>query len=61
MTQAEIDREVSVATGESRGTIRRLGFSLLLPDDALFDDDIQTAPLQIVDWDEQDNIRRRAA
>ena len=39
MTQAELDREVSSATGESRDTIRRQGFSILpLPDDSFEDE-----------------------
>jgi len=29
MTQADLEREVSRATGESRGTVRRRGFSVL--------------------------------
>ena len=31
MTQAELDREISRTTGESVGTIRNLGFSLVEP------------------------------
>ena len=42
MTQAELDREISRATGESVGTIRNLGFSLVEPPDL--------EPLT-VDWD----------
>ena len=45
MTQAELDRELSRVTGESVGTIRNLGFSLVeMPD---------PEPLT-VDWDELD-------
>jgi hypothetical protein len=42
MTQAELEREISRATGESVGTIRSLGFSLIEPPDL--------EPLT-VDWD----------
>ena len=61
MSQAELDREVSRATGESVGTIRRQGFSILpLPDDA-FDDEPDVSTIRMIDWDEQDAIHRRAA
>ena len=61
MTQAELDREVSRATGESLGVIRRQGFSMLpLPDDS-FDDEPDVSTIRIIDWDEQDAIRRYAA
>ena len=61
MSQAELDREVSHATGESVGTIRRRGFSMLpLPDDA-FDDEPDVSIIRLIDWDEQDAIHRRAA
>ena len=43
MTQAELDREISHATGESIDTIRNLGFSLVEPP--------EPEPLT-VDWDE---------
>ncbi len=42
MTQAELDREISRTTGESVGTIRNLGFSLIETPDP--------EPLT-VDWD----------
>ena len=61
MTQAELDREVSRATGESRDTIRRQGFSILpLPDD-FTDDEPDVSTIRMIDWDEQDAIHRRAA
>ena len=61
MSQAELDREVSRATGESVGTIRRQGFSILpLPDDFV-DDEPEASTIRTIDWDEQDAIRRRAA
>ena len=61
MTQADLDREVSRATGESVGTIRRQGFSMLpLPDDYV-DDEPDVSTIRIIDWDEQDATHRRAA
>ena len=61
MTQTELDREVSRATGESRDTIRRQGFSILpLPDDFV-DDEPDVSTIRMIDWDEQDAIHRRAA
>ena len=61
MTQADLNREVSRATGESVGTIRRQGFSILpLPDDDV-DDEPDVSTIRMIDWDEQDAIHRRAA
>jgi hypothetical protein len=61
MTQSDLDREVSRATGETLGTVRRHGFSLLpLPDDC-GDDEPHVLPLRIVDWDAVDQRRRHAA
>ncbi len=44
MTQAELNREVAKATGETVTTIRQLGFSELTPE--LEDDNVQ-----VIDWD----------
>lgn len=61
MSQAELNREVSRATGDSMGTIRRQGFSIMpLPDDYV-DDEPEASIIRIIDWDEQDAIHRRAA
>ena len=61
MTQAELDRAVSRATGDSRDTIRRQGFSILpLPDDFV-DDEPDVSTIRMIDGDEQDAIHRRAA
>lgn len=57
MTQAELDRAVARATGDSVATVRRLGFQLenLFPDD--FDDlevdeeHLDEGPL-VFDWDD---------
>lgn len=56
MTQAELDRAVARATGDSVATVRRLGFQLedMFPDD--FDDleideeSLDEGPL-VFDWD----------
>lgn len=61
MSQAELDREVSRATGESVGTIRRQGFSVLPMPGEPFDDEPEVSTIRIIDWDEQDAIHRRAA
>lgn len=50
MTQAQIDRAVARATGESLNTIRTLGFSLSHESTPCHDPD-PLAPPQIVDWD----------
>ena len=42
MTQAEMERELSVVTGESLGTIRHRGFQLVEP---------PVSYPRIVDWD----------
>ncbi len=49
MTQAELEREVAGATGESISTIRSMGFSLETPSDSCEPEPI-TAP-NIMDWD----------
>ena len=61
MTQAELDREVSRATGDSMGTIHRQGFSILPLPDYFADDEPDVSTIRIIDWDEQDAIHRRAA
>ena len=61
MTQADLEREVSRATGESRGTIRRHGFGILPLDDQLREEEFPEARPQMIDWDEQEAIHRRAA
>jgi hypothetical protein len=51
MNQAKIDRAVAAATGESRRTIQRLGFSLADPLEPQFDSE----PADVVtflDWDQ---------
>jgi len=55
MTQAELNRAVADATGESVGTIAGMGFSLANPFDANYDrepfetfDDVES---KCIDWD----------
>ena len=48
MTQAELDREVSQATGETMSEVRRRGFSLI---------EIPDRRPQVIDWDLLDQQR----
>jgi hypothetical protein len=60
MTQAELEREVAGATGESISTIRSMGFSLENPGD-LSEPEPIAAP-NVIDWDDHHSIelpRRR--
>lgn len=61
MTQADLEREVCRATGETRGKIRRHGFSVLPLDDQRREEEFPEAGPQLIDWDEQEAIHRRAA
>ena len=61
MKQAELERAISRATGESRNTIRRQGFSILPLPGEYVDEEPDILPVRIVDWDEQDALRRTAA
>jgi hypothetical protein len=56
MTQSQLNRAVARATGESRSTVCRMGFSVLTDESLEADRD----PL-VVDWDEFDAERSRAA
>ncbi|HEX5105880.1 MAG TPA: hypothetical protein VFV87_18810 [Pirellulaceae bacterium] len=52
MTQQQLDREVASKLGESVGTIRRHGFSLVTPL-TIFDPDAEElAQPQVLDWDQ---------
>ena len=61
MTQSEVDRQVARVTGESMRTVRRHGFSILPVPLGQYDEEPEVATIRMVDWDEQDLIRRRAA
>jgi hypothetical protein len=50
MTQAQLDRQVAVATGESRRMIGSLGFSLADPLDVHFDPEPSDVA-RFLDWD----------
>ena len=52
MTQAELNREVAVATGESIGTIAHIGFVPLTRHPV----EVEREPL-VIDWDEQPERR----
>jgi hypothetical protein len=50
MSQAELERQVAAATGESRRTVHRLGFSLADPPVVVHDPE-PTDCDQYLDWD----------
>jgi hypothetical protein len=60
MTQAEINRLVAGATGESVRTVSELGFGLADPDVVDFDPEPADIEDLIVDWDALD-LRRNTA
>lgn len=51
MTQAELDRHVAGATGETLREIRRRGFSLADPVETDFDPE-PSGPAGAIDWDD---------
>ena len=51
MKQADLDRAVARATGETVSTIKRLGFLLAEPDDCLDPESDEHGPY-VIDWDE---------
>ncbi len=56
MKQAELNRAVALATGESMSTVKRLGFLLAEPDETV-DPDSETSGPYVIDWDELENNR----
>ena len=52
MTQAELNRAVSRATGETVTTIRSLGFDIADPDVVLHDPEPTDLDARVVDFDE---------
>jgi hypothetical protein len=62
MSQAEINQAVAAATGESIGTIRRRGFSIITPLNVFDPDGEDLALPQVIDWDcvESDRYARAA-
>lgn len=57
MTQSDLNRAVSRATGESVTTIRRLGFLLSEPEDTFPDPEDETLGPSVLDWDAVDQRR----
>ncbi|MBC7820486.1 MAG: hypothetical protein IAG10_26680 [Planctomycetaceae bacterium] len=57
MTQAEVNRAVARATGESVRTIQRLGFLIADPDSDFDDPDDEELGPYVLDWDELERER----
>ncbi len=51
MTQAELNRAVAQATGETVTTIRQLGFGIADPDDVFHDPQPCDLDIEAIDWD----------
>jgi len=60
MNQSDLDYAVARATGESRQTITRMGFSIADPESVHYDPEPSRRRPQVIDWDEQD-ARRQVA
>ena len=60
MKQADLDRAVARATGETVATIKRLGFLLAEPAESLDPDSDQRDP-QFIDWDELEAQRNEGS
>ena len=60
MRQADLDRAVARATGETVSTIKRLGFLLADPTDRLDPDANEQGPF-VIDWDELEGQRQEAS
>lgn len=62
MTQAELNRAIAEATGESVGTIANMGFSVADPDSADYDpepnDTLDDWESKYIDWDAVEAERR---
>jgi hypothetical protein len=61
MTQAQLNRAVAQATGESVETIRRYGFSIVQPLQVFDPDHDEPALPQLADWDQIELDRGRRA
>ena len=59
MKQADLDRAVARATGETVSTIKQLGFLLADPTEVLDLDSDQTGP-NVIDWDALELQRNEA-
>lgn len=60
MTQAELNRAVARATGESVADVKRIGFLLAEPDTDIPDPDDEDLGPSVLDWDEFDEMRMAA-
>jgi len=56
MKQADLNRAVALATGESMATVKRLGFLLAGPDEAIDPTAEESGPY-VIDWDELETNR----
>ena len=56
MKQADLNRAVALATGESMSTVKRLGFLLAEPEE-MVDPDSETSGPLVIDWDELETNR----
>ena len=62
MTQAELNREVALATGETVSEIRRRGFGIADPEAVVFDPEPGDAEIdKYLDWDAVDAERAAPA
>jgi hypothetical protein len=59
MTQAELNRAVAAATGESSRTVSRLGFTIADPDVVDFDPEPDDTPPQYLDWEQMEDEQPR--
>jgi hypothetical protein len=57
MTQADLNRAVAQATGETITTIRELGFGLADPEVVRHDPEPHHLGVEVLDWDELDAQR----
>lgn len=60
MTRKQLERALAQRTGESLREIRHRGFSIVRPDDLDQDQYLYSVP-NVVDWDQVDRERQRAA
>ncbi len=56
MKQADLNRAVALATGESMSTVKRLGFLLAEPDETVDPEAEESGPY-VIDWDELETNR----
>lgn len=54
MRQSELYRSIALATGETVGTIKRLGFLIADPTQPISDPEAEFLGPNVIDWDEHD-------